>query len=114
MEENGRTITIFGDYKRKIQNTPKIMQYNFWKKTFDLELKNTKRKENDNDIKIKQKIICDIISEMVELKIVKSTIKSIIEKMNVEIFGKDNEISEESLKLFISMINKGRHLSKRG
>ena len=51
---------------------------------------------------------------MVELKIVKSTIKSIIEKMNVEIFGKDNEISEESLKLFISMINKGRHLSKRG
>ena len=32
MEEKGKTITIFDEYKKKIQSTPKIVQYNFWKK----------------------------------------------------------------------------------
>ena len=114
VKEKGKTITIFDGYKRKIENTPKIMQYNFWKKTFDLELKSSKRKENDNDVQIKQNIICNIISEMVELKMIKSTIKSIIEKINNEIFGKDNEISENSKKIFLSHLNKARHLSKKG
>ena len=41
MEEKGKTITIYDDYKKKIRETPKIIQYNFWKKKFDLEcLKN--------------------------------------------------------------------------
>ena len=45
MEEKGKKITIFDDYKKKIQYIPKIVQYNFWKKKFDLESKYSKRKE---------------------------------------------------------------------
>ena len=111
VEEGGKIITIFDNYKRKIQNTPKIMQYNFWKKAFDLELKNIMKKENDNDAQIKQNIICNIINEMVELKLVKSTIKAIIEKINSKIFGKENKVSEESLLIFASQINKAKNLS---
>ena len=112
MEEKGKTFTIFDDYKKKIQNTPKIVQYNFWKKKFDLDFKAVKIKEGNDVNKIKQNIIYNIVSEMIDLKVIKSAIKSIIEKITNEIFGKNSEISKETFKAFIIQINKARYISK--
>ena len=112
MEEKGKTITIFDDYKKKIRNTPKIVQYNFWKKKFDLDFKSIKIKEGNDENKIKQDIIYNIVSEMIELKVIKSAIKSMIEKIINETFGKDSEISKETFKVFIIQINKARYISK--
>ena len=107
MEENGRTTTIFDEYKKKIQSTPKIMQYNFWKKKYTIDLE---AKENNADI-IKQQVIYNIVSEMIELEINKSTIKNIIEKLSNEVFGKDSELSKETFKTFINQIISAHYIS---
>ena len=112
MEENGITITIFDDYKKKIENTPKIVQYNYWKKTFDLDLKNMKNKENEDENKLKQKIIYNLVKEMIDLQIIKSVVKSVIEKLTNDNFGKDSEISKEIIKALIKQISNARYISK--
>ena len=112
MEVKGKTITIFDNYKKKMRNTPKIVQYNFWKKKFDLDLKSAKSKEKNEENKIKQNIIYNIVSEMIDLKIIKSAIKSIIEKITNEIFGKESEISKKTFKVFIKQINNARYISQ--
>ena len=112
MEEKGKTITIFDYYKNKIRNTPKIVQYNFWKKRFDLDLKASKNKDSKDEIKIKQNIIYNIVSEMINLKIMKNVIKSIIEAITNEIFGKKSEISKETFKVFIKQISNAQYISK--
>ena len=112
MEERGKTITIYDNYKNKIKNTPKIVQYNFWKKRYDLDLKSTKIKIENEVNKVKQNIIYNIVSEMIDLRIIKSAIKSIIEKITNETFGKDSEISKETFKVFIKQLSKARYISK--
>ena len=114
MEEKGKLITIYDDYKKKIQNTPKIIQYNFWKKKFDLECKSIKNKEEiiKNKEAIYKNIIYNMLSEMIELKIVKSNIKSIIEKLSNDLFGKDSDTSKEITQDFIKKISKAKYISK--
>ena len=109
MEEKGKTITIFDDYKKKIQSTPKIVQYNFWKKRYDIELKN---KENKNDNSVKQQVIYDIVSQMIELEIHKGLIKTIVDKISVEVFGKNSELNKQTYKVFVQQITKARYVSK--
>jgi hypothetical protein len=109
IEEKGKTTKIFDDYKKKIQNTPKIVQYNYWKKKYDIELKT---KENKEDNKVKQEIIYDIVSDMIELEIAKSTVKTITEKISNEVFGKDSELSKETFKVFIKQIINAHYISK--
>ena len=107
--QKGKSITIFDYIKSKIGSTPKIMQYNYWKKKYDIDLKN---KENKNENIVKQKIIYKIVSEMIELEIPKSTIKTITEKISNEVFGKDTQLSKETFKVFIQQITKARYISK--
>ena len=109
MEEKGKTITIFDEYKKKIQSTPKIVQYNFWKKRYDIELKN---KENKNDNSVKQQVIYDIVSQMIELEIHKGLIKTIVDKISVEVFGKNSELNKQTYKVFVQQITKARYVSK--
>ena len=109
IEQKGRTITIFDSYKNKIESTPKIMQYNYWKKKYDIDLKN---KENKNENIVKQQIIYKIVSEMIELEIPKSTVKTITEKISNEVFGKDSQLSKETFKVFIQQITKAHYISK--
>ena len=109
MEEKGKTITIFDDYNKKIQSTPKIVQYNFWKKRYDIELKN---KENKNDNSVKQQVIYDIVSQMIELEIHKGLIKTIVDKISVEVFGKNSELNKQTYKVFVQQITKARYVSK--
>ena len=108
MEEKGKTTNVFDIYKKKLQNTPKIMQYNYWKKRFDIDLKN---KEN-NDDKVKQQIIYNIVSDMIEFEIGKTTVKTITEKISNEVFGKDSELSKETFKVFIKQITEAHYISK--
>ena len=108
-EEKGKTITIFDDYKKKIQSTPKIVQYNFWKKTYDMDLNS---KENKEDSHVKQQIIYEIVSSMIELEIPKSLVKTITEKISNEVFGKDSQLTKETFKVFIQQITKAHYISK--
>ena len=77
-----------------------------------MDFKAVKIKEGNDVNKIKQNIIYNIVSEMIDLKVIKSAIKSIIEKITNEIFGKNSEISKETFKAFIIQINKARYISK--
>jgi hypothetical protein len=108
LEEKGKTINIFEVYKKKFQSTPKVVQYNFWKKKYDIDLRNKENKDNST----KQQIIYNIVSEMIELEIPKSTIKNITEKIANEVFGKDSELSKETFKVFIKQITKAHYISK--
>ena len=108
MEEKGKTKNIFDVYKKKLQSTPKVVQYNFWKKKYDIDLRNKETKDNST----KQQIIYNIVSEMIELEIPKSTIKNITEKIANEVFGKDSELSKETFKVFIKQITKAHYISK--
>ena len=112
IQEKGSTTTIYDFYKKKIQNTPKIVQYNYWKKRFDLDFKYSKEKENKDEILLKKNIIFNIVSEMIDLKIIKSAIKSIIEKIINEIFGKDSDIGKDTFKIFINQISEAKYISK--
>ena len=112
MEEKGKVITIFDEYKIKIQNSPKIVQYNFWKKKFDLELIYLKNKDESNKESLYKNIICNMINEMIDLKVIKAAIKSIITKLSNEIFGKDSETSKEIFKVFKEQIGKAKYISK--
>ena len=109
MKEKGITVTIFDDYKKKIQSTPKIVQYNFWKKRYDMDLKN---KEDKNDDCAKQQIIYNIVGQMIELEIPKGLIKTIVDKISNEVFGKDSELAKETFKIFVQQITKARYVSK--
>ena len=111
MEEKGKTIKIFDDYKKKIQSTPKIVQYNFWKKRYDIDLSNKEDKEKDKDL-IKQQIIYNIVNEMIELEVPKSTVKTITEKIANEVFGKDSKLAKETFKVFIQQITRAHYISK--
>ena len=110
MEEKGKTIKIYDDYKKRFQSTPKFVQYNFWRKKFDIDLKNKENKQND--YKTKQDIIYNLVSEMIDLEIPKGLIKTIIDKILIEIFGKDTELSKETFKIFIQQISKAHYISK--
>jgi len=112
MEEKGKTITIFNDYKKKIQSTPKIVQYNYWKKRYDIDLKNKDEKDKNLINMTKQQIIYNIVNEMIELEIPKSTIKTITEKIANDVFGKDSELAKETFKVFIQQITKAHYISK--
>ena len=109
MKEKGITVTIFDDYKKKIQSTPKIVQYNFWKKRYDIELKNKESKNDDCD---KQQIIYVIVDQMIELEIPKGLIKTIVDKISNEAFGKDSQLTKETFKIFVQQITKARYVSK--
>ena len=108
LEEKGKTQKIFDLYKKKFQSTPKVVQYNFWKKKYDIDLRNKENKDNPT----KQQIIYNIVSEMIELEIPKSTIKNITEKIANEVFGKDSDLSKETFKVFIKEITKAHYISK--
>ena len=77
---------------------------------YDIDLKNKENKQNDN--KTKQDIIYELVSEMIDLEIPKGLIKTIIDKMLNEIFGKDTELSKETFKVFIQQISKAHYISK--
>ena len=88
------------------------MQYNFWKKKFDLELIYLKNKDESNKESLYKNIICNMINEMIDLKVIKAAIKSIIKKLSNEIFGKDSETSKEIFNVFKEQIVKAKYISK--
>ena len=98
--------------KKKIQSTPKIVQYNYWKKRYDIDLKNKDEKDKNLINMTKQQIIYNIVNEMIELEIPKSTIKTITEKIANDVFGKDSELAKETFKVFIQQITKAHYISK--
>lgn len=78
-------------------------------KRYDIELKN---KENKNDNSVKQQVIYDIVSQMIELEIHKGLIKTIVDKISVEVFGKNSELNKQTYKVFVQQITKARYVSK--
>ncbi len=65
-----------------------------------------------NDESINKNIIYDMSSEMIDLQINKGTIKSILERLTNELFGKDSEASKEVLQVIKKQISQARYISK--
>jgi len=96
-----KTLMDSSNFKSNLMKYNKIHQKNFWKKWYDIELKekqNMKKKENEEneegDIEeedfLKQKTLFSVCSNMIELEIPKTTIKNICDEINDLILQNNN------------------------
>ena len=106
-ESEGKTTTLFMNIKNKLYDYPKINQKNFWQKWFDIEVK-TKGKEDS----MKQNIILDICSRLLEIEVSKIITKYILEEINKKAFGKESEIGKETQKLFMKKITSTKYTNQ--
>ena len=105
-------IIMFQCLKKFLSSYNKITQKNFWKKWYDLEIKKTLDDNSDeNDIKIKTKIILEICKNMIFFEISKSNVKNVVEYINKIIFGEGTELFEKLRKEYIQIISKARYIS---
>ena len=105
-------IIMFQCLKKFLSSYNKITQKNFWKKWYDLEIKKTlDDNSNENDIKIKTKIILEICKNMIFFEISKSNVKNVVEYINKIIFGEGTELFEKLRKEYIQIISKARYIS---
>ena len=105
-------IIMFQCLKKFLSSYNKITQKNFWKKWYDLEIKKTLEDNSDeNDIKIKTKIILEICKNMIFFEISKSNVKNVVEYINKIIFGEGTELFEKLRKEYIQIISKARYIS---
>ena len=105
-------IIMFQCLKKFLSSYNKITQKNFWKKWYDLEIKKTLEDNSDeNDIKIKTKIILEICKNMIFFEISKSNVKNVVEYINKIIFGEGTELFEKLKNEYIQIISKARYIS---
>ena len=105
-------IIMFQCLKKFLSSYNKITQKNFWKKWYDLEIKKTLDDNSDeNDIKIKTKIILEICKNMIFFEISKSNVKNVVEYINKIIFGEGTELFEKLKNEYIQIISKARYIS---
>ena len=108
IEYKGKTKTLFYALKLKIRDFPKITQKNFWNIWFENEMKNHK----DNGDSIKQSIILNICSKMVELEIMKIIIKDILDDLNKNAFGLNSEIGNQTQQMYMKKITDAKYIIK--
>ena len=109
IQEEQETKTMFEKNKAKIRDLPKIKQDNFWKKWYDLELK--KNEKNKDDIKYKQSVIYDICQTLIQLELPKSMVKNLSDHININEFGKGNELQVQTFKEIIKYITAAKYIS---
>jgi hypothetical protein len=118
-----RSLIENPEFKKNISQYNKIIQKNFWKKWFEIELKekkNIKKKQNEenDDIELdeddfsKQKILLNICMKMIEFEIPKTTIKNICDEINDKIFGKDSELGKQVQEVYLKYISSAKYASK--
>ena len=124
IQRNGQNKTLMdsANFKSNLMKYNKIHQKNFWKKWYDIELKekqNMKKKENeeneegdiDEEDFLKQKTLFSVCSNMIELEIPKTTIKNICDEINDIVFGKTTELGKQTSKAYINNITSAKYIS---
>ena len=82
-EEKGDTITLWSEYKYRIQGYSKVNQNNFWEKWYQMDIKN-------KDQLSQEKTIFTICDYMIELELDKHFIKNVMQGIAENQFGKDS------------------------
>ena len=82
-EEKGDTITLWSEYKYRIQGYSKVNQNNFWEKWYQMDIKNKDQLSQEN-------IVFSICDYMIELELDKHFIKNVMQGIAENQFGKDS------------------------
>ena len=104
-EVKGKTITLWQDYKSKLQGYSKLNQINFWEKWYNMEVKDNKLKKEDALFKI-----CDI---MLELELDKSFIKNTLNGLAEKEFGKESEQYKTITENIVDKLVKSKYSSSK-
>ena len=83
-EINGKTTTLWVEYKTKIQGYSKVKQNNFWERWYKMEIE-------QNDKLSKEDEILKILDIMIELELDKSFIKNLIMGLAEKNLGKNSD-----------------------
>ncbi len=108
IEHKKKTKTLFEDIKSKIRDYPIITQKYFWNIWFDKEI-SAKKEKGDS---IKQIVILNICSRLVELEVSKIIIKDILDDLNNKAFEKSPEMGNQTQKMYIRKITQSKYTSK--
>ena len=101
-------ITLWDIYKQKFQAISKVYQTNFWKKWYEVDIKNREEK-TDEEI---QDVIFQLCDLMITLELPKSFIKNVLQEISDNIFGKDSEKSKNTFSVFIKKIVNAKYISQ--
>ena len=101
-------ITLYDIYKPKIQVNTKVYQFNFWRKWYEIEIRNI---ENNNDEQI-QEIFYQICDSMINLELPKSFIKNVLQGLIDKAFGKENDTNKNTFNLVIKKIINAKYISQ--
>ena len=110
-EVGGKEITLFKMMIKTIQSYQKINQINFWKKYYEIILK----EKFNNSIaseKDKQDIIIKICESLIELECSKTFIKKCCDEISFNEFGKESELAKETSSIYLSKINTAKYTSR--
>ena len=108
IEHKKKTKTLFEDLKTKIRNYPLITQKYFWNIWFDKEI-SAKKEKGDS---IKQIVILNICSRLVELEVSKVIIKDILDDLNNNAFEKSPEMGNQTQKMYMRKITQTKYILK--
>ena len=110
-EDQGKETTLFKTMIKTIQSYQKINQINFWKKYYEIILK----ERFNNAIaspKDKQKIIVEICKSLIELECSKTFIKKCCDEITFTEFDKESDIAKETSSIYLNEINTARYTSR--
>ena len=108
-EIKGKTITLWDNYKSRIQGYAKTNQANFWNKWYEMEIK--KEETEINNLK-KEKIILEICDIMISLELTKSFVKNVTHGLSEKEFGKESEQYQSAVGLITEKIIQTKYISK--
>ena len=105
-EINGKTTTLWVEYKPKIQGYSKVKQNNFWERWYKMEIE-------QNDKLSKEDEILNILDIMIELELDKSFIKNLIIGLAEKNFGKNSDKIASINEIILKKIENAVYHSKQ-
>ena len=105
-EINGKTTTLWVEYKPKIQGYSKVKQNNFWERWYKMEIE-------QNDKLSKEDEILNILDIMIELELDKSFIKNLIIGLAEKNFGKNSDKITSINEIILKKIKNAVYHSKQ-
>ena len=101
--------TIYQYLKKNIHEYSKISQNNLWQKWYELELK---KQEDPNNNAVKEAIVMNVCSEIIDLELQKTTVKKIIDSINKTIYEEKSEPYINFQKNYLKVITSSHYISK--
>ena len=110
-EDQGKVITLYKMMFKSIQAYQKTNQINFWKKYYEIVL----REKYNNVIATsqdKQNIIIEICKLLIELECSKTFVKKCCDEVTFIEFGKESELAKETSSIYLGKINSASYTSR--